>query len=231
MGTELAGDENRARRNTAVQHAHRHLGAGDHHAVRARLPAAPPGADSQHGGARASRRRRIPERGVLHAVLRLRAACDRDLAGGGPHLHHADLGGAAGISDPAGTVERHPGDGAPAVCGGTGGAGLSIARIERFARPRPRAGDGGDLGGRHGLSEVGANRRRPDRDRGVATARRPGGHRRLLAGGRRIAALVAGASACAARMVFAGMAGSAFAYLLWFEIVRRLPATTASLAY
>lgn len=30
-------------------------------------------------------------------------------------------------------------------------------------------------------------------------------------------------------MVFAGMAGSAFAYLLWFEIVRRLPATTASL--
>jgi drug/metabolite transporter (DMT)-like permease len=30
-------------------------------------------------------------------------------------------------------------------------------------------------------------------------------------------------------LVFAGVAGSAFAYLLWFEIVRRLPATTASL--
>jgi drug/metabolite transporter (DMT)-like permease len=30
-------------------------------------------------------------------------------------------------------------------------------------------------------------------------------------------------------MVFAGLAGSAIAYLLWFEIVRRLPAMTASL--
>ena len=30
-------------------------------------------------------------------------------------------------------------------------------------------------------------------------------------------------------MIFAGMAGSAFAYLLWFEIVRRLPATAAAL--
>ena len=30
-------------------------------------------------------------------------------------------------------------------------------------------------------------------------------------------------------MVFAGLVGSAFAYLLWFEIVRRLPAMTASL--
>ncbi len=30
-------------------------------------------------------------------------------------------------------------------------------------------------------------------------------------------------------LIFAGMIGSAFAYLLWFEIVRRLPATTASL--
>jgi drug/metabolite transporter (DMT)-like permease len=30
-------------------------------------------------------------------------------------------------------------------------------------------------------------------------------------------------------LVFCGLAGSAFAYLLWFEIVRRLPATTASL--
>ena len=29
--------------------------------------------------------------------------------------------------------------------------------------------------------------------------------------------------------VFAGLTGSAIAYLLWFEIVRRLPATTASL--
>ena len=28
---------------------------------------------------------------------------------------------------------------------------------------------------------------------------------------------------------FSGVFGSAFAYLLWFEIVRRLPATTASL--
>ena len=30
-------------------------------------------------------------------------------------------------------------------------------------------------------------------------------------------------------LVFCALAGSAFAYLLWFEIVRRLPATTASL--
>ncbi|MFL6799989.1 MAG: DMT family transporter [Xanthobacteraceae bacterium] len=30
-------------------------------------------------------------------------------------------------------------------------------------------------------------------------------------------------------LVFSGLAGSAIAYLLWFEIVRRLPATTASL--
>jgi drug/metabolite transporter (DMT)-like permease len=30
-------------------------------------------------------------------------------------------------------------------------------------------------------------------------------------------------------MVFAGLAGNGLAYLLWFEIVRRLPATTASL--
>jgi drug/metabolite transporter (DMT)-like permease len=30
-------------------------------------------------------------------------------------------------------------------------------------------------------------------------------------------------------LVFCGLVGSAFAYLLWFEIVRRLPATTASL--
>jgi drug/metabolite transporter (DMT)-like permease len=30
-------------------------------------------------------------------------------------------------------------------------------------------------------------------------------------------------------LVFAALVGSAFAYLLWFEIVRRLPATTASL--
>ena len=30
-------------------------------------------------------------------------------------------------------------------------------------------------------------------------------------------------------LVFAGLSGSAIAYLLWFEIVRRLPATTASL--
>jgi drug/metabolite transporter (DMT)-like permease len=28
---------------------------------------------------------------------------------------------------------------------------------------------------------------------------------------------------------FAALVGSAFAYLLWFEIIRRLPATTASL--
>jgi drug/metabolite transporter (DMT)-like permease len=30
-------------------------------------------------------------------------------------------------------------------------------------------------------------------------------------------------------LVFSGLVGSAFAYLLWFEIVRRLPATAASL--
>ena len=30
-------------------------------------------------------------------------------------------------------------------------------------------------------------------------------------------------------LVFCALAGSAFAYLLWFEIVRRLPAMTASL--
>src|SRR5262249_56541802 len=30
-------------------------------------------------------------------------------------------------------------------------------------------------------------------------------------------------------LVFSGLVGSAFAYLLWFEIVRRLPATIASL--
>jgi drug/metabolite transporter (DMT)-like permease len=30
-------------------------------------------------------------------------------------------------------------------------------------------------------------------------------------------------------LAFSGLVGSAFAYLLWFEIVRRLPATTASL--
>ena len=32
-----------------------------------------------------------------------------------------------------------------------------------------------------------------------------------------------------AALVFAGLAGSSIAYLLWFEIVRRLPAMTASL--
>ena len=31
------------------------------------------------------------------------------------------------------------------------------------------------------------------------------------------------------RAAFSGLVGSAFAYLLWFEIVRRLPATTAAL--
>jgi drug/metabolite transporter (DMT)-like permease len=30
-------------------------------------------------------------------------------------------------------------------------------------------------------------------------------------------------------LAFSGLVGSAFAYLLWFEIVRRLPATTAAL--
>ena len=29
--------------------------------------------------------------------------------------------------------------------------------------------------------------------------------------------------------IFSALVGSAFAYLLWFEIIRRLPATTASL--
>ena len=129
VGTELGGDEDRARRNTAVQHAHRHLRARHHHAVRARLCAASPGADSNHGRARASGRRRHSERGLLHAVHGLRAAGDRNLAGGGAHLHDADLGGVAGVSDPGGTVERRPGERAPAVCRRTGGAGLSPARI------------------------------------------------------------------------------------------------------
>src|SRR4051812_38781023 len=42
---------------------------------------------------------------------------------------------------------------------------------------------------------MGADRRRPDRDRGVAGARRTRDHRRVPAGVRRVAALVAGASA------------------------------------
>ena len=35
----------------------------------------------------------LPQRGVLHAVVRLRATRDHDLARHSPYLHHADLGG------------------------------------------------------------------------------------------------------------------------------------------
>src|SRR5262249_5819078 len=71
------------------------------------------------------------------------------------------------------------------------GVDLSVARIERPDWPRLRARDGGELGSRYGLFEMGADRRRSDGNLGVATCRRSGGYLRGRAHLRRLAAPVA----------------------------------------
>ena len=93
-----------------------------------------------------------------------------------------------------------------------------------------RARHGGELGGRHRLLEMGADRCRSIGARGLAGGGRLGRHDRRPRAGRRVIASVAGPSTRAGGAgVCRGLSGSAIAYLLWFEIVRRLPAMTASL--
>src|SRR6516164_1539720 len=106
-------------------------------------------------------------------------------------VHDADLGGPVRLSHPRGAAEPGMRHLAPALRRRIDGACLSATRIERPDRPRPRARDGGELGGRYGLFEMGADRRRSDGNLGVATCRRSGGYLRRRAHLRRLAAFVA----------------------------------------
>src|SRR5262249_60139856 len=99
---------------------------------------------------------------------------DRDVASSGSRLHDADLGGAVRLSHPWGATERDNRDLALALRRRIDGVDLSVARIERPDWPRLRARDGGELGSRYGLFEMGADRRRSDGNLGVATCRRSG---------------------------------------------------------
>ena len=69
----------------------------------------------------------------------------------------------------------------------------------------------------------------PDGDRGVAGRRRPRDHGGGARDIRRVAAPLAGSCARASGGGLSGVVGSGFVYLIWFDIVRRLPATTVSL--
>src|SRR5262249_19212901 len=120
----------------------------------------------------------FPEYRLLHPPYRFRANRDRNLTGGDPHLHHADLGRLLGVSDPWRAVERLARHFAPTLHYRIDGAGLSADRIERPDRPCFCTGDRGELGSRYGLFEMGADRRRSNGNRGMATRRRISGHRR-----------------------------------------------------
>src|SRR5262249_57212127 len=93
----------------------------------------------------------------------------------------ADLGGAVRVSRPRGAAEPDARHFTPALRHRIDGADLSAARIERPDGPRPRAGDCGELGGRYGLFEMGADRRRSDGSLGLVTCGRPGGYLRRRA--------------------------------------------------
>src|SRR4029453_14380926 len=159
-----------------------------------------------------------PEHRVLHALCRFRATRDRNVASGDSHVYDADLGRVVGVSHSWREVELLARHFAPALHHWIDGAGLSADRVERPDRPCSCPGDGGELGGRSGLFEMGANPPRSEGGRVAGLFMFEGSLHLSPVHPRALWALA-----------FSGLVGSAFAYLLWFEIVRRLPATAASL--
>ena len=98
------------------------------------------------------------QRRQLQRVLDLRPARRRDLAGGDPRLHHADLGGGPGVALPRREADRHAADRHRAVRRRPRRADLSADSGGNSVRNSIGARHRGELGGRHGLSEVGADR-------------------------------------------------------------------------
>ncbi len=116
-----------------------------------------------------------------------------------------------------------------AVCRRDGDPDLSAAANRQCHRPRDRDRHRGELGGRHRVCEMGAHERRSDRQCGVADFLRLRDRHRCLPLFEGSLHLTQASMLAVFATIFAGLVGSGLAYFLWFNIIGRVPAMTASL--